>query len=368
MTSFLLLLGTTRFYLFSDFVLIYDLTVGRFFNPKPLAHPNRWFIGMVVILAVSSMLSPVTLAQSWQTVLRLIMLAYLLINYHVRFGRMSKLFLVVMLCVAVWQLMNVESRAHGHHMNQTVFGMFGMALVFYAGWPVALLGSGILATSIARIPLAMLWVYTIVDRRLKTVFIASFATGIFLVVGMEYTPDRLNVDGVINSIEGRFAMMLMPAISNNEPPMVISGVTSSIGSVIDPVTEWVEKVEVRSAVTLKTQYLDDRCGERRPVELKWYGYGFGGFCQNTGTPTPHNVYELSVYELGVLAVPFWFCVLMLVRLVAWRVWLPLAVLAFFTDDLFSIPEGIYISAIWLVTVGVFHTAPTPDPWYGEKQE
>ena len=235
-------------YLFSDFVLIYDLTVGRIFNPKPLAHPNRWFIGMVVILAASSMLSPVTLAQSWQTVLRLVMLAYLIPNYRMKFGRMSKLFLIVILCVAVWQLMNVESRAHGHHMNQTVFGMFGMALVFYAGWPVAILGSGILATSIARIPLAMLWVYAIFDRRLKTVLIASFATVIFLWVGMEYTPKRFDVDGLINSIEGRFAMMLTPAISNNETLAVVP-VETPVDSVVTSVSEWIEKVEIRSAST-----------------------------------------------------------------------------------------------------------------------
>lgn len=372
MTSFLILLGTTRLYLFSDFVLIYDLTVGRIFNPKPLVHPNRWFIGLVVILAASSMLSPVTLAQSWQTVLRLVMLAYLLINYRVRFGRMSKLFLVVMLGVAIWQLMNVESRAHGHSMNQTVFGMFGMALVFYAGWPVALLGSGILATSIARIPLAMLWVYAIFDRRFKSWLLACFATIIFVWVGLEYTPQRLNVVGFIDSFEGRVAMMLTPATSNNEPTpvpptatvpptvevLVATVIPTTVETATKAVTVWVDKIENRSEKTLKYQYLDDRCGERRPVELKWYGYGFGGYCQNTGTPTPHNVYILSLYELGVLVVPFWICLFMLVRKVAWRVWLPLAVMAGFTDDLYSIPEGIYVVAIWLVSVGVFHTIST----------
>lgn len=333
MTSFLLLLGTTRMYLFSDFVLVYDLTVGRILNPRPLAHPSRWFIWLVIVLAISAVLSPVTLAQSWQTVFRLVVLAYLLPNYKIIFGRISKAFLVIIVCVAFWQILTFENRAHGHHINASVFGMFGMALVLYAGWPIALLGSGVLATSIARIPLGILWVYALIDWRLKTFVIVIVATALFGVIGMWQTPHRLNISGIGKSVELR-----------------------------------VEAVTGYDDETLDTVYGDGRCGIRRPVELKWFGYGFGGYCHNTGTPTPHNAYKLSVYELGVLAVPFWICLVMLVRRMPWRVWLPLAVMAFGTDDLFGTPEGLYIVAIWLVSVGVFHTASTHDAWYGKSQE
>lgn len=320
-------------YLFSDFVLVYDLTVGRMFNPKSLAHPSRWFIALIVVLAVSATLSPITLAQTGQTVLRLVVLAYLLPNYRVRFGRSSKSFLVVILIVALWQLLTFENRAHGHSINAAVFGMFGMALVLYSGWPVALLGSVILSTSIARISLVVLWIYTLLDRRLKTISIVIFTTILFGLVGLWQTPHRMNFSGIEKSVQLRLE--------------TVSGYSDEL---------------------LEKSYDDGRCGVRRAVELKWFGYGFGGYCHNTGTPTPHNTYKLSVYELGLLAIPFWFCVFMLVRRVAWRVWMPLAVLAFVTDDLFSTPEGAYVVAIWLVSVGVFHTVRTHDAWYGEVQE
>lgn len=322
MNSFMLLVGTSRMYLFADFMLIYDLTVGRIFRPVTLKHPSKTFFVLVGLLAISAILSPVTLAQTWQTVLRLLTLGYLLPNYKIRFNKYSQTLIVILLAVALWQLLFVEiSRPHGHHMNATLFGMFGFSIAFYFFWPVAVLGGSFLAFSGSRVLLGAMWIFVLFERSKRATFLAVIYTITFLVVMLTQSPERLTVDGISSAVELRFEMAT--EISQEQ---------------------------------LDAKYDDLRCGERSDPEFSFFGYGFGGYCYATGQPTPHNSYLLSIYELGMLlTVPFWILIFLLARKIRLKVWLPLVLMAFFTDDLFFTPEGIYVIALWLVSLKVFES-------------
>lgn len=331
MNSLLLLIGTTRSYLFADFGLIYQLTVLRFFHPVALKHPNKWIIALCILLVFSSLFSMITAYQSIQTVARILVLAYLLPTYVIRFNKASKIFLVVIIAVACWQLFVELERATGYHNQATVFGIFGMSLVFSRFGIISAFGGVIVAASIARIPLAILWIYAILDRSKRSLIIVSVVTSLFLLFGLLITPDRFTTTGVADSVDRR-----------------------------------IEAQTGFSQTTLDEIYNDNRCGDFRPITLKLFGYGFGGYCYATGQPTPHNVYKLSVYELGILAIPFWIIIIGLLRDVPYKIWLPLAVLAWFTDELFATPSGIYVIGLWLLSMKLFdetQTVRTDDKWY-----
>lgn len=81
-------------------------------------------------------------------------------------------------------------------------------------------------------------------------------------------------------------------------------------------------------------------------ELKPFGYGYGGYVTATGKIQPHNIYILSVWELGILAIPFW----MLIVFLAWKSRNPYmivpAILALNVDEWFTLSEGIFYLGAW----------------------
>lgn len=88
-----------------------------------------------------------------------------------------------------------------------------------------------------------------------------------------------------------------------------------------------------------------------PIEPKgrswqWYGYGYGGYVEATGVIQPHNVYLLSYWELGVLAVPFWILLLILaIRSRNLFLAVP-ALMALVVDEWYTLTEGVFYLLVW----------------------
>lgn len=85
----------------------------------------------------------------------------------------------------------------------------------------------------------------------------------------------------------------------------------------------------------------------RPVERKWlpYGYGFRSYVERTAASTPHNIYILAWYELGLLAIPFFAALLWLGLRLPFPLLICLALYAGFVDLWYWHAAGIYGLAI-----------------------
>lgn len=80
--------------------------------------------------------------------------------------------------------------------------------------------------------------------------------------------------------------------------------------------------------------------------LNAFGYGYGGYVPSTGRIQPHNVYILSVWEMGFLAIPFW----IILAVLLWRSRNPYmaipALLALNVDEWYTLTEGIFFLIVF----------------------
>jgi hypothetical protein len=84
----------------------------------------------------------------------------------------------------------------------------------------------------------------------------------------------------------------------------------------------------------------------RPAERvwSWYGYGYRAYVERTAASTPHNIYVLAWYELGLLAIPFVIAALLLLfRLPLWLA-LTMMLYAGAVDMWYWMPSGVYALA------------------------
>lgn len=105
----------------------------------------------------------------------------------------------------------------------------------------------------------------------------------------------------------------------------------------------------------------------RPVaiharELRLFGYGKNSYFFSTGQSQPHNIYVLSVWELGILAIPFW-------GLIVWLWWksrnwylLVIAPMSLLVDEWYTDVSGPFVLLVYhFSTRGL----PAPiDNWRG----
>ena len=117
----------------------------------------------------------------------------------------------------------------------------------------------------------------------------------------------------------------------------------------------IQAVELRTdaIVGVSRQVLEIPTQTIQARELKLFGYGYGGYVPATGKIQPHNVYILSIWELGILAIPFW----MLIGFLLWKSKNPYmivpAILALNVDEVYTLSEGIFYLGAWhLITRGL----------------
>ena len=115
---------------------------------------------------------------------------------------------------------------------------------------------------------------------------------------------------------------------------------------------------VNYSIDLRVATIDGTSTESTPAitaipnerKLSVFGYGYGGYVHKTNRIQPHNIYILSVWELGIFSVPFWILILAL----AWRSRNPyiaiLFILALVVDEWYTLTEGVfYLVAFHLST-------------------
>ncbi len=310
-----LVVGTSRFFLLADFLFVYDLVIEPFFHKRnkikrpPLA---LWFVVVPLAMSLIWSLNP---NDGVQTVIRIVVLSLVIPTYKFRgeYNRIVFVSLVMLFGLVFFQSLET-ARPNGIHMNASSLGQSGFAFMSSKFWPVALAGGMILSFSIARAPLLVFFVFAIFSRNRLIRSTAIITTIIFFSMAFLQTPERVIISGISDGIERRIETLKPSKAVNNE------------------------------------------CGLERALEYKLLGYGFQSFCMSTGNVRPHNIYILSVYELGVLAIPFWFGIFLLARKFPIKVVAPLFILGLLTEELFGRPEGVYLIAIWLLYT-----------WHGEDK-
>ena len=256
------------------------------------------------ILALSAIWSPDP-AAGLMAAVRIICLYSLLASAKFSW-RPVMLVMAVHLGIVFWQI-GFTGRPYGLTTNASQLGQISMVLIQSPAAPIAALTLGF---SGARVAAAGLVLIALLDRS-KHVWLYSLLAGaVFVVFALQTDPNRILPAGIQQSVEWRESL--------NEGQATPQDIAD----------------ELRLA-----------CGEPRERAWSVLGYGYHGYCASTGLQRPHNLWVLSWYELGVLAVPLW----ALVFYGAWKIRSPqlLALLAIgmVTDESYARPEGFYTLAL-----------------------
>ncbi len=322
----LMVVGTSRFFLFADFMFLYDYLISPFFNNKP--RPKLRFELAVIagILALSALVSPDPM-DGLQTAFRVMLLGTMLpvYVYGFHYKKMLGFTLGLLAIFAIYQT-TVMTRSVGIHMNASMLGQTALVFMPIYWIEIGLAAAILLAVSVARSPLIVLLVFGVMIRQRYYMILIVFTVAMFIVFGSISTPERLGISGMFSSFEDRSE--------------TITGLSES-------------------DVTEKYSENPKLCGEFREIEYKQFGYGFHGFCESTGQPRPHNIYVLSFYELGVLFLPFWAAIFYAARRLSLVQILPLLILGLVTDELFGRPEGVYLIASWVISIQLLRTRKSP---------
>lgn len=200
------------------------------------------------------------------------------------------------------------SRFDGLSYNAANYGVSGLVLL---ATPLAPVGAVTLGLSAARVPLAaaaLMWVRV---PSVKLAALVVLAAVISVGVSEWKVPGRFTTDNVTESIDNR--------------ELLNGGIQAPVNTV----------------------ELAGDCGIPRAREWQLLGFGWHGYCLSTGIQRPHNIFVLSWWDLGVLAIPFW----SLVGFGAWKLrdrplLIPLLFTGMYTDELFR-PESAYLVALAL---------------------
>lgn len=224
------------------------------------------------------------------------------------------------LITGVFQYLGTGARFHGLADNASALGLAGLAV-----YPLPF-GAVLLGASLSRTALLGVTVLTLLRPTRLMVVSLLLAVIVSLVLGHYLTPERYSLQGIENASEARVA--------------AITGTS----------------VETCATCTV----------EPTARKLQWFGYGYGGYYLSTGQIQPHNVFVLSVWELGILSIPFWSIVLALWWRTGrnWYVLTVAVVVGMFTDEYYGSMEGLYM----LLAMGVtFRSVSNPiDFWRNES--
>lgn len=226
----------------------------------------------------------------------------------------AALVLVLQVVAALAQL-PFEQRVHGISINASQLGQTGFVFMAWPPlYPVAALTLGL---STARAAALGLIIFALFARTRRLFMWSGVAAAVFLTIIFWKTPDRIMPSGIITGLEWR-------------------------GQIIE---------QGASEQDLTGELLA-ACGPVRERVWRWYGYGYHGYCLQTGLQRPHNILVLSWWDIGVFAVPFW----LLAGYGAYRtrrygMLAALVAVGMITEELFGRPEGFYMVAIALALKG-----------------
>lgn len=192
------------------------------------------------------------------------------------------------------------ARVTGLQHNASILGMAGLAMFPY--------GAIVTGLSLSRTALPVAAMFGLLTKSRLILTASIFAIFLSITVGMFVTPDRYGMAGIMRDWHIR--------------ALAIDG------------TNDIEDSRISELLDVPT------------VERKWsiYGYGWTQYVPKTGKVAPHNMFVLSYWEMGILAVPFW-----LILFAMWwrysgdiRLLLAVVIIGMFTVDLYSRIEGIYV--------------------------
>lgn len=318
-------LGTTHFWIAADAFLALYLA---YHGPRQFrTHPVVLGVAAILLLTTAWTPDPAAAALAAFRVVALYSLARTM-RLDWRFWGAAGAVLVVQIAVVAVQLPE-NSRPWGMSMNASVLGQAGM--IFSAGG-MGPLGAVTLGLSTARSAALGLAVYTVFKRRWGAWAIAFLAAAVFLVSMHQLTPGRLQLGDIAR-------------------PGFDGGILPSAQLRVDGITEG----------TVAPPPADSEAPPIRERVWSWHGYGYHGYYLSTGLQRPHNLWVLSWWDLGVLAVPFWG----LVFYGCWRLRNPmvpaLLAMGMITEEMISRPEGFYMVAIAMAGQLRPHALPVRGP-------
>jgi hypothetical protein len=232
---------------------------------------------------------------------------------------------------AVWTYIDGAPRQEATQLisrNASAFGISGLAIPHMI-WTVPLIG-----LSLSRSALAGYLLFAVLRNSRRIWLLTASIIAVFIVISF------------VTNQESRIGLS-----SSADTPVNFNPTNQKI----------VSSVELRySAVTGNTPEKPRECGELQPRKLRLFGYGYGGYCLSTGLIQPHTPYVSTIWELGILAIPFWIAVM-------WLWWqsrnmylLVIAGVALFADEFYSSIEGVFIIAGFHLAT---RTLPSPlDNW------
>lgn len=309
-----MVIGTTRFFLFADFVLLYEAMITPFFSGKKFPKPAPELVAVAGIIALASFNSPRPV-DGFQTAFRIVLLATVLPAYVYGFHYKKMLgFVLLGLALLVVGQSAFQSRPDGLHMNALLLAESAFVFMPIFWYEIGLAGALILVMSLSRTPVVAFVIFAVLSRKKYAIGLAAVTSAMFLVYASVATPERITFGGITESVIDRG-----------------------------------ETITGFDLEHLQTVYTDGKCGEIREIRHTTYGYGMYGFCASTGQPRPHNIYALSFYELGVLFLPFWAMIIYAARRLSYVQVLPLLALGMVSDNLFGRPEGVYLIAAWIIS-------------------
>lgn len=193
-----------------------------------------------------------------------------------------------------------------------------MAAVGFAALGPTLLGMAAATLTIgvsgARLPVALLAMTAVLTRRRAYIVSAVAVSVMFVIQAAIISPERLSFDR-LNRDWGIRETLIDLSNTDNAKAVIASH---------------------------RPDLLE------KPIMRKWsvLGYGYRSYVENTAASTPHNIFILAWYEMGILAIPFFGAAFWLIR--RWPVWAILSAVAYitFVDTWYWMPSAVYAIALF----------------------
>jgi hypothetical protein len=213
--------------------------------------------------------------------------------------RAVHLTVAIQLVIVIIELAVGKSRPSSIYSNPTTFGIMSLAL-----FPYGFILAGL---SLSRTALLVSLILTLINPTRKIVALCLIGIVIHLTLGFVQTPERYTLTGILSATDLRLK--------------TISGTSD--------------------------ESVPSSCGRKTDVTFRWYGYGLGNYCEATGRLTPHNIFALIFWELGVFGLSFviaciwyWYICGRNMSIVAFVI-----ISGIFTHEILSTLPGIYAVAL-----------------------
>ena len=297
-----LVIGTTEYWIIS--VGIFTLLL--LYRQKNLQalRVNRLILSLVVFFTVISLYSPSPVKGIYYAA-SIYICAVIINSNPSRKHIITTIFLVSITQIAwgIIQYTQGMARISGVTQNASAMGIMSLS---YLPHPLAVIVTGL---SLSRTALAGIACFAVL-RNTKVVWgLFTLAILIHLSVNLILNPAYLTPSGLLNASDRRPGVFTSLELRKD----LINGSTA----------ETVPDVEIQKR------------------QLSLFGYGHHGYALSTGLFQPHNIYVLSVWESGALAIIFWILVVAL----WWRVRNPymliLLPLGLLVDEWWTDVEGVY---------------------------